>query len=497
MSYWPELVDAAVLGSGRAAPPAPKAGVLDGAAGPAPELLDLAALTSRARRAGYVAAAAADRQAPEPAPLDDRPLVTAAAARRLAELIETGELDLVIEWMRLLAASGRQPPAALLPELLTIATKSARARTAITPALGPLAAWLARANPAWHWVSAHTAPPDVSTWTTETHAVRREMLARLRRADPEQARELVLSTWSGDSARDRAAFLAALTDGLRPDDEPLLNRALADRSTEVRRTAADLLARLPGSAFSRRAAARAAETVRVIPGPDWPHLVVTPPADATEEMRADGIDPSPPKGAGRQAWLLRQVVAAAPAASWPAEPAALLARAASHEWATPLMTGWTDAAVRDRDRLWVEALLVLAAPGLARSDFTARNTRLLAALSEADLASWLAANPDSPVFNAVELVPAPWPPDLSATVRGKIVSLADADQESDRPLGVSKLLRLAATRLEPPSLPELPELPDPPGLYASPVVASAWAYLMTTLSVRAAMRRELAEESRP
>ncbi len=489
MSFWPELVDAAVLGSGRAKPPQPKAGVLT-EAGARPELLDLAALASRARRAGYRAQEAADLQAPEPARPDDRPPVPAAAARRLAQLLDTSELDLVTEWLRLLAASGGQPPPALLPALLSLATGSPRVKAAMTPVLGPLAAWLAAANPAWSWITLATSEPEASAWTTETQATRKDMLARLRRAAPAAARDLVLSTWSSDPARDRAAFVTALADGLNYDDEPLLNRALADRSAEVKRTAADLLARLPGSAFSQRAAARAAKAVLVTPGSRWPRIEVTPPADASEEMLADGIDPNPPRGTGRQAWLLRQVVAAAPAAMWPGEPAALLNSAASNEWATPLMAGFTDAAVRDRHRPWVEALLVLAAPGLAKSDYTARNTRLLAALSEADLASWLAANPDSPLFNSVELVAAPWPPDLSATVCAKIIDLAQPAKAADRPIGAAKLLRLAATRLEPLSLPDLPEPSDP-----SPVVARAWADLMATLSVRAAMRREFEEQT--
>src|SRR5580658_5873218 len=82
MSYWSDLVDAAVLGSGRTAPPHPLSGPLadlaDGAG-----LLDLASAASRARRAGYRPGDAAAQTAPEPAPPDDRPLVRVAARRRL------------------------------------------------------------------------------------------------------------------------------------------------------------------------------------------------------------------------------------------------------------------------------------------------------------------------------------------------------------------------------------------------------------------------------
>jgi hypothetical protein len=54
---------------------------------------------------------------------------------------------------------------------------------------------------------------------------------------------------------------------------------------------------------------------------------------------------------------------------------------------------------------------------------------------------------------------------------------------------VRRLLRLAAARLDPPAMPEL----DPAEVH--PQLANAWAAMMNTLSIRAAMRRELAEES--
>ena len=98
MSYWTELVDAAVLGTKRAklprlTQPAPMLPVLADQPQSGPDgigLLGLAAVASRARRAGYVAAQAADRPAPALAPVDDRPAVSLAARQRLAELLAAG-----------------------------------------------------------------------------------------------------------------------------------------------------------------------------------------------------------------------------------------------------------------------------------------------------------------------------------------------------------------------------------------------------------------------
>src|SRR6185437_1105864 len=86
---------------------------------------------------------ASDRPAPTPAPDDDRPAVSLAARRRLAELMVAGRPELVTEWVRLLGRAGRRPPEALLPALLTSAAGNQQLREALARVLGLLAAWLA------------------------------------------------------------------------------------------------------------------------------------------------------------------------------------------------------------------------------------------------------------------------------------------------------------------------------------------------------------------
>ncbi len=488
MIAWTELIDAALVGTGRASLPATG----DGLAGLAADrtddqvrLLDLAAAASRARRAGYRPDRAGDAAAPEPAPEDPRPAVSRAARLRLSRLIAEGRTDLVIEWLRLLAAAARRPPDVLQPVLLAMATDSRRVREVLSPVLGPLAAWLAAANPAWSWVTAAEPAPiaaaDNTQWTTASHGQRRELLARLRRSDPAAARELILSTWSADSYQDRAVFVATLAAGLSPADETLLNQALGDRRGELRQAAAGLLARLPGSAFAGRVRERAAASVALT----GRTLEVAPPAQATAEMIADGIDPSPSRATGRQSWLLRQVVAAAPAAWWAEHtglrPADLLALSKRCEWAEALEAGWIDAAVRDADAAWIGALLdrPLGAASIA----------VFQALSDASRDSWLASHPGSPLFGAIELVPGPWSAPLSAAARTYITSVARADP--GRSPEARKLLRLAALRLEPPEAPAL----DPAQVH--PRLVQSWIGMLEVLSIRAAMRRELAEEPSP
>jgi hypothetical protein len=499
MTYWTELVDAAVLGSrrGRLPQPAvmlaelaqtdegPGGGQADGTA-----LLRQAALASRARRAGYVATEASGRPAPTPARRDDRPEVSFAARQRLAELLTAGRSELVTEWVRLLGRVGRRPPQALLPALLTSAAGNQQLRDELAPVLGPLAAWLATAtrNPEWSWVSAaRTSQPDVSNWATADHRTRRELLELVRQIDPAAGRELVESTWSGDGARDRAAFVSGLAIGLSSSDELLLGRALTDRSFEVRRVATELLTRLPGTEVARRAASRAAAAVRSGGGA----LAVSPPKELTAEMAADGLESGARAGAGHRGAMLTQIVAAPPLTWWSGHtglpPARLLALAERTDWADALRNGWTTAALRESDPAWILALL-----DLSRTHVGPYAAQLMNALAPADLAGWLAGRPGDPLFEAFELVPGPWPEELSATVRDYVVRKLRADPDTHGQYGhvtqLRRLLRIAGTRLEPPALQQLDQAEVHPRLL------DPWAELMNTLSVRAAMRRELEQE---
>lgn len=486
---WPELVHAAVLGTGRAPVAVPnllaEAG-LDGRAEDDLMLLNAAALMSRARRAGFRPANAAARSAPEPAGPDPRAAVSQTARERLAALLVAGERELAAEWQRNLG--GRRPPDALLPALLTAAGQDLTLRDSLRPVLGPRARWLAAFSPAWSWLAdAEAMPADVMTaWQTGTADRRRELLAALRATDPAAGRKLVASTWDSDPYRDRAAFTALLAVGLSADDEPLAQRALADRRAEVRRAGADLLTRLPDSAYSRRAAARAAATVQVSRGPVRTTLIVKPPGDLTREE----ADAEPSHGAAPTDWRLREVVAAAPASFWTdhagLEPAQLLALTERSEWQGPLRAGWSAAAIRDRDVGWLTALL--DEPGSHRN--VTDELALFSALPESAQDHWLRTHPGSPLFVAAlaKLAP-PWSEPLSDVVRAVLADLARANP--GRSAAPRTLLRLASLRLEPPVPPVVPvsEVHDK--------LAVSWTGLETALSERAAMRRELAEEQPP
>lgn len=384
MSTWRDLVTASLIGTERAMVPAVRIpgcpGLDDAAAGSAPsdqagELLDRAALLTAARRAGRVP----DHAEPLPAAgPDPRPAVSQAAGRRLARMLGGEHPDLLTEWLTAAVARGLRPPAEHLPALLERARRVSPAdpelRRRAAQAGGPRARWLAGLNPSWAFAADEPGPTraDQDAWRLGDPGQRRGYLTALRAADPGAARDLVAASWEAAGAAERVMFLAALAadpNALSLADEPLLEAALDDRADDVRSWAAYLLATLPGAALGQRMAGRAVRCLRIERGIRGIRLAVSPPAECDPSMRRDGIAPGP--GAGRsqladRTRLMLEVVARTPLHTWTdvlaMEPATIVT-VRSGDWAPVLYTGWTRAAIAQRDQDWMTALIVEAVTG--------------------------------------------------------------------------------------------------------------------------------------
>ncbi len=157
-------------------------------------------------------------------------------------------------------------------------------------------------------------------------------------------------------------FLDSLRAGLHPDDETFLERALADRSRNVRATAAELLSALPGSALAARMAVRAAACVAVDRTRDVPTIVVEAPHECDAAMERDGVVAKAPAGRGERSWWLGQLVEATPLDTWPRRlggrtPEEIVALPVADGWQDELHAAWCRAAVRQRDAAWSRALL--------------------------------------------------------------------------------------------------------------------------------------------
>ncbi|MFI2430438.1 DUF5691 domain-containing protein [Streptomyces sp. NPDC018693] len=522
---WEELVTAALLGTDRRTPP----GVAPGPHAPL-ALLDAAAAETVRRRAGLRPGRAARR--PDPAPEDPRPPLPRAAARRLALLLAdrpgaavggrrgtTPDLmELLPQWLAAANAHGYGAPPQALPALLD----AARGRTDLRPAAlefaGPRALWLARLNPDWRFAlratpgggAALPGPAETDRirrlWQEGLFAERVALLAALRSHTPDAARELLAETWATERAEDRLMFLDSLRTGLGPRDEPFLEQALADRSRNVRATAAELLSALPESALAARMAARAATCVAIDRTGAAPAIVVEAPHACDAGMERDGVVPKPPAGRGERSWWLGQLVEAAPLATWPARlggrtPEQIVALPVADDWLPELHAAWCRAAVRQRDAAWSRALLgAPSAPeaGGPGAVSLAERAKLLGTLPTGERAGWvagfIATHGLSEAFQLLGVCAVPWAAPLGRAV---VDALNIARDAGSYPWSFSGVMGLAERCLDPSEASRLDALlavPDEPE-DASPGAGGYWAEafqrLVTTLRLRAVMQAEL------
>ncbi|MCT9081671.1 DUF5691 domain-containing protein, partial [Streptomyces fulvoviolaceus] len=427
-------------------------------------------------------------------------------------------MELLPQWLATANARGFAAPPQVLPALLD----AARGRTDLRPAAltfaGPRAVWLARLNPDWRFAlratpgggTALPSPEDTARiqrlWEEGLFAERVALLAAIRAREPAAARELLATSWATERAEDRLMFLDSLRTGLGPDDEPFLEQALADRSRNVRATAAELLSALPDSALAARMAVRAGACVAVDRTRDTPAVVVEAPHECDTGMERDGVVPKPPAGRGERSWWFGQLVEATPLGVWPGRlggrtPQEIVALPVADDWQSELHAAWCRAAVRQRDAAWARALLGLpAAPeaGGPGAVSLAERAKLLGTLGSAERAEWvagfIATHGLSEAFQLLGVCAVPWAAPLGRAV---VDALNIARDAGSYPWSFSGVMGLAERCLDPSAAGRLDGLlavPDE-GEDASPGAGGYWAEafqrLVTTLRLRAAMQEEL------
>lgn len=350
-ALWQDLISVALVGTERQTwqpPAAPGAlgQVLGQLAHHSPEaaLLTTAAtlsLYTQAGRVTSVATAASDTDSSDRNPClrDTLPPCPPQRTRYLLRILD-GEHPLVLpEWLGLVAQASQRLPDAYLPDVLDLGRQQTSLRPAIAKVLGERGQWLARQNLDWYYAVQITRAED---WETGNAAARLMFLTHLRSQDPSQVLTVLENSWSQESAADRAKFLSTLRIGLSLADEPFLIKASCDRSKEVRRVAADLLASLPESALCQRMTERVRQWVRVTPSGDAFEIQL--PDTCDQAMQDDGILLQPQPGKGERTEWLRQIIAATPLAFWqelqPQGIPALIDMAQRSEWQDLLLSGW-------------------------------------------------------------------------------------------------------------------------------------------------------------
>lgn len=352
MTNWDDLLGAALVGTSRRSFGLDRLDITDRTPdvdGAEATVLAAAALLAGYRRAGWTPPTWRG-ETRAPADPDDRPECSPTATQLLELLlnrtirVEGGTELLTLHWLTAARAAGQRPPHRLLVHLLRFGTANTATRDLVKAVIGPRGAWLAQHNQPWRW-AATVAPEDVvERFATAARADRLALLADVRATEPDFARTLVEDTWADEQAATRAALLDTLHKGLSMSDEPLLEQALDDRAATVRAAAAALLDRLPGS----RRAARMVERAKPLITLRKRKVEVDLPDEQDPAARRDGITDHSEPGHGLKASWLIQILAATPLSTWDTD--------AIPKAPQEVLTGWTKAALRQRNQEWLAAL---------------------------------------------------------------------------------------------------------------------------------------------
>lgn len=371
MEAWEQLVRTALLGAERESF-APSH--LDGAVGhlldqvpsaePEKHLLSAAAVLSTYRQAGW-SAARIENAAPDVCPPDAQTACSRRAGDRLGQILSGEQRAVLPEWLATVRQASLRVPHRYLAALLDLGVSERALREPISQVIGVRGQWLIQRNSQWQYA----AQEGDGLWETGSPDARVRLLRSKRQADPAAGRQMLIAVWDQEPPELKAKFLEALEVGLSMDDEPFLEDALDQKRKEVRKTAAELLARLPQSRLSHRMLQRIRPLIQVHTrqrllgwGKNSIQIDVALPTECDKMMRRDGIEPKPPSYKGEKAWWLEQMLGAVPPSIFSNEsgigPSDLVAAAVRHEFADTLLAGWATGCQRHADSRWAQALIV-------------------------------------------------------------------------------------------------------------------------------------------
>jgi hypothetical protein len=364
----PDIVKTALVGTGQQNQPDCKTGsavdnLISALAIASPERQLLLAAGSFAvyQQAGWVAEVI--EGIPEPAPTEQLRPCSSRAAALLHDMFLGKHKDLLPEAFQYMQQAGIHLPYELLPAALNMSDTQIRAL--LYPILGERGKWLSQLNPQWNWVqqilplSGEALPVHTeSLWQEGTIEQRCAILRRLRTIDPAQARSWLEEVWKKERAEARSALLNTFEVSLSDADEPFLEKALDDRSSNVRNVACELLLRLPTSAFLERMLLRSNQILSLDKG----KIIVNAPSKYDTSWTRDGILEKPETKPGEQAWWMLQILSRVPLHHWEERlqntPEALINQLEKidNTWTNTVIEGWTRAAIFYRATSWLQPL---------------------------------------------------------------------------------------------------------------------------------------------
>ena len=274
-------------------------------------------------------------------------------------------------WQQAASAVGGVLQAESLIAALQAGRQQVALRLPLVAHLGQRAQLLASRQPDWVWAQGVTHPlfdvndldtASLAVWQTG-HASARELLfQRMRQTDPIAALQQLQKVWPTETATIRQAFLAALQEDLTDADEPFLQSVLEqDRSRVVREQAAQLLSKLPNSAFAQRQQQRFEQWV------SWDAKTKQPVFAEIEQidtqMEQDGWNPkaTTQNGLGVKAQALLYFISVLPLSCWQMlpdlNPAHWFKALQKHDWRDAIVSGLYRAACSQKNAMWAQVLL--------------------------------------------------------------------------------------------------------------------------------------------
>jgi len=338
---------------------------------------------------------------------DQLPACSDTAAEALNRIIDMENDSLLNEWITLAISQKQRVPHKCLVGLLQAARNLDDLRPQVFEVIDNRGRWLAKLHSEWDYVLLG-APSDADSldetvWIDGSSEERLRYLRALRRADSDRAERLLKEGLAGQNAKTRAKFIQVLDQGLSKTDHGFLETMLDDRSIEVRRTAARMLSKIPGSDLSRRMVERLEPLVKVVGKKLLGRKVlrIEPPEEIDDAMKRDGLSEKTSAGMGRRAWLLFQICAKTPLTWWednfPFSISEWMDRAMKSDWKISLFSGWITAAIEERNQAWTVELLKRKPP----KELLDLSRGLVDALSADNKRRWYAERIEKGAFMSV------------------------------------------------------------------------------------------------
>ncbi|HEX3641565.1 MAG TPA: DUF5691 domain-containing protein, partial [Ktedonobacteraceae bacterium] len=309
------------------------------------------------RQAGYCTESAP--AIPQLAPAEVLASCSAKAALLLANLLQGEHSEVLPEALEQLQKAHLRLPHDSLPQALAYGTRNKQVRTALVPVIGERGRWLSQFNQEWKWVNQllleaeKSLPANAETiWQEGSLEQRCMVLRNIREIDPTKARDWLAEVWKQEKAETRTAFITTFEVNLSLEDEPFLEKALDDRSTNVQSIAISLLAHIPGSTLAQRMQVRADAILTYTKG----KITITPLETIDEHWKQDGLD----KDGAAKTSTLQQIISLVAPSHWEERfgmiPEKLISALKKDE-ELMMLEAWSQAALLYNATNWILPLL--------------------------------------------------------------------------------------------------------------------------------------------